>query len=65
IEEGRKEKDEEKRKQIYEKAQQLEMDEVAVVPYRFAENLAAIEKGVEGVWISPAGHIEIDEITLP
>ena len=65
IEDGRKEKDEEKRKQIYEKAQQLEMDEVAVIPYRFAENLAAIEKGVEGVWISPAGHIEVDDITLP
>lgn len=41
------------------------MDEVAVIPYRFAENLAAIEKGVEGVWISPAGHIEVDDITLP
>lgn len=65
IEEGRKEKDEEKRKQIYEKAQQIEMDEAALVPYRYSENLAAIEKGVEGVWISPAGHIEVDDITLP
>ncbi|WP_188067560.1 glutathione ABC transporter substrate-binding protein [Brevibacillus brevis] len=65
IDEGRKQKDEEKRKQIYEKAQQIEMDEAAMVPYRFSENLAAIQKGVEGVWISPAGHIEIDDVTMP
>lgn len=65
IEEGRKEKDEEKRKQIYEKAQQIQMDEAAMIPYRNTENLAAIQKGVEGVWISPAGHIEIDDVTLP
>lgn len=65
IEDGRKEKDPAKRTQIYEQAQQIEMNEAALIPYRFSENLAAIEKGVEGVWISPAGHIEIDEVTLP
>lgn len=64
IEEGRKEADEEKRKQIYEKAQQIEMDEAVLVPYRYSENLAAIQKGVEGVWISPAGHIEVDDVTI-
>lgn len=65
IDDGRKEKDPAKRTQIYEQAQQIEMNEAALIPYRFSENLAAIEKGVEGVWISPAGHIEIDEVTLP
>lgn len=65
IEDGRKEKDAEKRKQIYEQAQQIEMNDVALIPYRFSENLAAIQKGVEGVWISPAGHIEVDDVVLP
>lgn len=65
IDDGRKEKDPAKRTQIYEQTQQIEMNEAALIPYRFSENLAAIEKGVEGVWISPAGHIEIDEVTLP
>lgn len=64
IEEGRKEQDPEKRKQIYEKAQQIEMTDGALVPYRFSQNLAAIQKNVQGVWISPAGHIEIDDVTI-
>ncbi|MGG1659962.1 glutathione ABC transporter substrate-binding protein [Brevibacillus sp. NRS-1366] len=64
IDEGRREKDPEKRKQIYEKAQQIEMNETPLIPFRYSENLAAIQKNVQGVWISPAGHIEIDDITI-
>ncbi|QDS34275.1 glutathione ABC transporter substrate-binding protein [Brevibacillus brevis] len=64
IDEGRRETDPEKRKKLYEKAQQIEMNEAPLIPFRFSENLAAIQKNVQGVWISPAGHIEIDGVTI-
>ncbi|OPH56003.1 ABC transporter substrate-binding protein [Paenibacillus ferrarius] len=64
IESGRKEADPEKRKQIYEKAQAIEINDVALLPYRSSENLAAIAKNVQGVWISPSGYIEINDVTM-
>jgi len=64
IEAGRKEKDPEKRKAIYEKSVQLEMDDVAIIPYRSVENLAAISKNVQGLWINPSGYVEINEVTI-
>ncbi|GED69539.1 glutathione ABC transporter substrate-binding protein [Brevibacillus reuszeri] len=64
IEAARKEKDPEKRKEIYAEAQQIEMDEVPLLPYRSSENLAAIAKNVEGVYISPSGYIEVNDITI-
>ncbi|MET3291591.1 UNVERIFIED_CONTAM: peptide/nickel transport system substrate-binding protein [Brevibacillus sp. OAP136] len=64
IEDGRKEKDPEKRKQIYEKAQEIESQEVPYIPYRSSENLAAIAKNVKGAWISPSGYLEINDVTL-
>ncbi len=64
IESGRKEKDPQKRKEIYEQAQQIEMDEVPLLPYRSSENLAAIAKNVQGVTISPSGYVEINDVTI-
>jgi ABC-type dipeptide transport system, periplasmic component len=64
IEAARKEKDPEKRKQIYAEAQQIEMDEVPLLPYRSSENLAAIAKNVQGVYISPSGYIEVSDVTI-
>lgn len=64
IEAGRKEKDPQKRKEIYEQAQQIEMDEVPLLPYRSSENLAAIAKNVQGVTISPSGYVEINDVTI-
>lgn len=64
IEAARKEKDPEKRKQIYEQAQQIEMDEVPLLPFRSSENLAAIAKNVQGIYISPSGYVEVNEVTI-
>lgn len=64
IEAGRREADPEKRKQIYEQVQAIEMKDLPLMPYLNSENLAAISKNVEGVWISPSGYIEINEIKM-
>ncbi|ANE48642.1 ABC transporter substrate-binding protein [Paenibacillus swuensis] len=64
IEDGRKEKDADKRKILYEQAQQIELNEVPLYPFRSSENLVAISKNVEGLWISPSGYVELGEIVL-
>ncbi|WP_301171333.1 glutathione ABC transporter substrate-binding protein [Brevibacillus nitrificans] len=64
IEAGRKEKDPQKRKEIYEQAQQIEIEEVPLIPYRSSENLAAIAKNVQGITISPSGYVEINDVTI-
>jgi len=64
LEDGRKEPDAQKRKQIYEKAQEIEMNELPILPYRSYENLIAVAKNVDGVWISPSGYVEINDVTM-
>ncbi|ATF12178.1 glutathione ABC transporter substrate-binding protein [Brevibacillus brevis X23] len=64
IEAGRKEKDPEKRKEVYAEAQQIEMEEVPLLPFRSSENLAAIAKNVQGVYISPSGYIDVSQVTI-
>lgn len=56
IEEGRKENDPAKRKEIYAKTQQMEIDDAAMIPFRVQENLAVISKSVKGYWINPIGY---------
>ncbi|TBL73318.1 glutathione ABC transporter substrate-binding protein [Paenibacillus thalictri] len=64
IESGGRESDPERRKQIYEKIQEIENRDAVVIPLRSTESLAAISKKVEGVWISPSGYIEINDVTM-
>jgi peptide/nickel transport system substrate-binding protein len=40
------------------------MDEVPLLPYRSSENLAAIAKNVQGIYISPSGYVEVNEVTI-
>ncbi len=61
---GRKEKDEAKRKEIYAKAQEIEMDDSPYIPVRVIENVAAISKNVKGFSISPSGYLEINDVTI-
>jgi len=58
IDAGRKEQDPVKRKEYYEKAQEMEMRDAVLIPYRSAENIAAISKNVKGVFINPSGLIQ-------
>lgn len=64
IEAARKESDLEKRKQIYAEAQELEMKDAVFIPVRVIENVAAISKNVDGFEISPAGYLEINDVTI-
>lgn len=64
IDAARSEVDSEKRKQIYAKAQQLEMEDAVMIPIRNSVNLAAISNKVKGLWISPNGHIQVSEAVL-
>ncbi|MFX3649465.1 MAG: glutathione ABC transporter substrate-binding protein [Paenibacillus sp.] len=64
IEDARKETDPDKRTAIYEKAIQLELNDVPILPFRNGENLAALSKDVDGVWISPSGFVEINNASF-
>lgn len=62
IEQARKETDPDKRIALYEQAQTIELEEAPLIPFRSGENLAAISKDIDGLWISPSGFIEVNEV---
>jgi peptide/nickel transport system substrate-binding protein len=64
IEEARSEKDQEKRIELYGKSQEIEMKDAVYIPVRVIENMAAVRKGVKDFTISPAGYMEINEISI-
>ncbi len=64
IEEGRREQDTEKRKQIYAKVLEIEKQEAPIVPIRNLEHVAAVSKNIKGFWISPSGYMMIKGITI-
>lgn len=64
IEEGRREQDPQKRKEIYARALEIEMSEAPMVPIRNLENVAAVGKNVKGFWISPSGYMMINNIAI-
>ncbi|WP_423801969.1 glutathione ABC transporter substrate-binding protein [Neobacillus sp. SAB-20_R2A] len=64
IEAARREKDQEKRKELYAQSQELEMKDVVYIPVRVIENLAAVSKNVDGFAISPSGYLEINDVSI-
>jgi peptide/nickel transport system substrate-binding protein len=64
IEAGRKEQDLEKRKQFCQQAMEIQTRDAVYIPYRNGENIAAINKNVEGIWISPSGLIQLYDAKL-
>lgn len=64
IDAARKEKEEEKRKDLYAEAQEIELSDTPYIPVRVIENVAAVSKEVKGFSISPSGYLEINDITL-
>jgi peptide/nickel transport system substrate-binding protein len=64
IEAPRSEKDPEKRLELYEKAQELEMEDAVYIPVRVIENMAAVAKNIENFYMSPSGYIEINEVSI-
>ncbi|MFP5114728.1 glutathione ABC transporter substrate-binding protein [Bacillaceae bacterium C204] len=64
IEDARREKDQEKRKELYAQSQEIEMKEAVYIPVRVIENLAAVGKDVKGFSISPSGYLEINDVSI-
>lgn len=64
IDAARKEKDQDKRIELYAKSQELEMQDVVYIPVRVIENLAATTKNVDGFAISPSGYLEINDVSI-
>lgn len=64
IESARSEKDQEKRKELYAKAQELEIEDAVYIPVRVIENLAAVAKNIKGFEITPSGYLEINQVSI-
>jgi peptide/nickel transport system substrate-binding protein len=64
IEEGRREKDQEKRKAIYAKAQEIEMNDAPLIPIRTISHLAVTVKNMEGLWMNPVGYFFYNDVVL-
>ncbi|WP_330949063.1 glutathione ABC transporter substrate-binding protein [Virgibacillus sp. MG-45] len=64
ITEARKTTNDEERKKMYEKAQQIEMESAVYVPIRNYEQLAVTSKDVQGFWLSPVGYLMIGSATV-
>ncbi|WHY90939.1 glutathione ABC transporter substrate-binding protein [Neobacillus cucumis] len=64
IDAARREKDEQKRIELYKEAQELEMKDAPYIPVRVIENVAAVAKNVSGFSISPSGYLEINDVTI-
>ncbi len=64
IEAGRKEQAPAKRKEIYAKAQEIEIKDALLVPIRNLEHVTAISKNVQDFWISPSGYLMINEVKI-
>lgn len=64
IEEGRKEPDDKKRLEIYEKVQLIEMEDAVYIPIRNYEHMAVYNDGVQGFWLSPVNYLMLDDATV-
>jgi peptide/nickel transport system substrate-binding protein len=64
IEEGRKETDPVKRKEIYAKAQEIEIKDAVFIPIRNGEQIAAINNNVKGFWMNPSGYLILNEVSI-
>ncbi|MFK9090350.1 glutathione ABC transporter substrate-binding protein [Bacillus salipaludis] len=64
IDAARKEKNQDKRVELYSQSQELEMKDAVYIPVRVIENLAAVAKGVNGFSITPSGYLDINEVSI-
>ncbi|UCZ52896.1 glutathione ABC transporter substrate-binding protein [Bacillus shivajii] len=65
IDAARRESDPEKRVELYNEVQEIEMEEAPKVLIRHTEYVAAVRDGVEGFWLHPSRIMMIDDVTLP
>lgn len=64
IEQGRREKDAKKRKEIYAKLQEIELNDAPVIPIRTIDHVSVTSKDVRGFWLNPVGYLMLDDVTI-
>lgn len=64
IEAGRRESDAKKRNEIYAKLQEIELNEVPVIPIRTIHHVSVAGKDVRGFWLSPVGYLMLNDVTV-
>ncbi|WP_090823448.1 glutathione ABC transporter substrate-binding protein [Paenibacillus sp. yr247] len=64
IDAGRRESDPAKRKEIYAKAQEIEMEDASMILLRNNQYLVASGKNVKGFWMHPSGIMMINEVSI-
>lgn len=64
IEAGRREKDLEKRKAIYAKAQDIELKDSPLIPIRTIDHVSVTAKNVKGFWLNPVGYLMLNDVTV-
>jgi len=61
---GRQETDPDKRLEIYEEAQEIQVEEAASIFLRYTEYLVAVNNDVEGFWLHPSRILMLDDVTI-
>ena len=64
IDEARKEKDDNKRKEYYYKTVAIEMNDLPLVPIRNVEYIYAISKNMKGLWVNHIGYVMLNDVTI-
>lgn len=64
IDEARKEKDDNKRKEYYHKTVGIEMNDLPMVPIRNVEYVYAISKNLKGLWVNHIGYVMVNDVTI-
>lgn len=64
MEKARQESDPDARNALYAELQQIELDEVPVIPIRSLTHLAAVSNDVKGFWMNPVGYYNFDNVSV-
>ncbi|WP_309228309.1 glutathione ABC transporter substrate-binding protein [Virgibacillus saliphilus] len=64
IDQARQENDPDVRNEIYSELQQIEKEDAPYTYLRHSQDIAAVQKGVEGFWIHPSGLLMLNDVTI-
>jgi peptide/nickel transport system substrate-binding protein len=64
LNQARQEENPEERKAIYEKTQQMELEEAVYVPIRSYENLAVYHPSVSGIQLNPVSYLMLEDVEM-
>ncbi|WP_235792026.1 glutathione ABC transporter substrate-binding protein [Virgibacillus salidurans] len=64
IDQARQENDPDVRNEIYSELQQIEKEDAPYTYLRHTQDVAAVQKGVEGFWIHPSGILMLNDVVI-